>query len=278
LTEAMFLYFSAPILRRIKPVVLIPVHSHCYETWMECQHFSREVTGLSTIEIRKRNGTILLMIYDKSVLSSHLYNPKSSEILKQYGYPADCELEEALKILENHFLLPCFPHEIGIFLGYPPKDVQSFITNNGKNCMFCRHWKMEPDGDGNLIPGHTAPFTRVGNSEINIENLPLTLNNEFIGKWESNIPSAGVKLTFDYKTNGTFDYEMDGVSAEQGGIGTGCYVVYGDKQVSYLEFDGLASYEFEVSDNDNIINVTELLPNENGELISGNTAPFVRVK
>jgi hypothetical protein len=137
--------------------------------------------------------------------------------------------------------------------------------------------ELEPDGSGGFTPGNTAPFTRVPGSPVNRGNRPLTLSNPFLGKWRSDIPSAGTTLTFDYKTDGTFDYEMAGVPAEQGGRGRGCYIVYGDKQVSYLDFEGTALYTFEVVDN-NTINVTELEPNESGELVPGNTAPFTRVR
>jgi hypothetical protein len=136
--------------------------------------------------------------------------------------------------------------------------------------------ELEPNEAGELVPGNTAPFTRVQGSAVNRENMPLNLSNPFLGKWRSDIPSAGTTLTFDYKTDGTFDYEMADVPAEQGGKGRGCYIVYEDKQISYLDFEGIAVYTFKVVDT-NTINVTELEPNEAGELVSGNTAAFTRV-
>jgi hypothetical protein len=137
--------------------------------------------------------------------------------------------------------------------------------------------ELEPNANGELVPGNTAPFTRVEGSDVNTEDAPLVISNPFIGKWQSDIPSAGLTLIFDYKADGTFDYEMVGVPADQGGIGTGCYIVFGDHQVSYLEFEGVAAYTFEVADKDTI-NVTELEPDATGELVPGNTAPFTRVK
>ena len=35
-----------------------------------------------------------------------------------------------------------FPHEIGIFLGYPLEDVDGFITHQGENCKLCGCWKV----------------------------------------------------------------------------------------------------------------------------------------
>ena len=35
-----------------------------------------------------------------------------------------------------------FPHEIGLFLGYPVGDVAGFIRNRGKNCRCVGCWKV----------------------------------------------------------------------------------------------------------------------------------------
>jgi hypothetical protein len=104
------------------------------------------------------------------------------------------------------------------------------------------------------------------------------LSNPFLGKWQSDIPSAGTILTFDYKADGTFDYVMAGVPAEQGGIGTGGYLVKGDKLISFLSGDGgVSGYVFKVVDNDTI-DVTEIddVDETTGALTLGNTAPFTR--
>jgi hypothetical protein len=35
-----------------------------------------------------------------------------------------------------------FPHEVGILLGYPIKDVEAYIANNGENYLLCGFWKV----------------------------------------------------------------------------------------------------------------------------------------
>ena len=35
-----------------------------------------------------------------------------------------------------------FPHEIGLFLGYPLDDVIGFIRNEGRNCKYTGFWKV----------------------------------------------------------------------------------------------------------------------------------------
>ena len=38
-----------------------------------------------------------------------------------------------------------FPHEIGVFLGYPLQDVKGFIENNGRNSKYTGLWKVYGD-------------------------------------------------------------------------------------------------------------------------------------
>jgi hypothetical protein len=84
-------------------------------------------------------------------------------------------------------------------------------------------------------------------------------------------------LIFDYKTDGTFDYEIPGLPADQGGAGSGGYLVNGNVMVTYLESEGAAGYIFKVVNNDTI-DVTEIDEvKEDGEWVLGNTAPFTRV-
>ena len=36
---------------------------------------------------------------------------------------------------------PCFPHEIGVFLGYPLSDVIAFMRDGGRGCRCSGCWK-----------------------------------------------------------------------------------------------------------------------------------------
>lgn len=63
--------------------------------------------------------------------------------LLRYGYTADMDLAACLMRLQNRIAeKPEFPHEIGIFLGYPLEDVDGFITHQGENCKLCGCWKV----------------------------------------------------------------------------------------------------------------------------------------
>ena len=87
----------------------------------------------------------LVYAYRYSHLQRELAKPESMELLKVYGYQKS-DVESCIRHLKSrlhHY--SCFPHEIGMFLGYPPEDVRGFIENSGQNCKCCGLWKVYCD-------------------------------------------------------------------------------------------------------------------------------------
>lgn len=88
------------------------------------------------------SNAVLVYAYRRSHLERELQGEQAREILSRYGYPMG-DLEGSLAFLKKRLKgYTCFPHEIGIFLGYPPEDVKGFIENRGKNCQYCGLWKV----------------------------------------------------------------------------------------------------------------------------------------
>lgn len=56
--------------------------------------------------------------------------------------------EEYIEVLRSRMnSAPLFPHEIGVFLGYPLYDVIGFIKNEGKYACCCGYWKVYGEQD-----------------------------------------------------------------------------------------------------------------------------------
>ena len=88
------------------------------------------------------SNAVLVYAYRRSHLERELQGEQAREILSRYGYPMG-DLEGSIAFLKKRLKgYTCFPHEIGIFLGYPPEDVKGFIENRGKNCQYCGLWKV----------------------------------------------------------------------------------------------------------------------------------------
>ena len=68
------------------------------------------------------------------------------KLLLQDGYNIDSSLDEMIARLKERFFHKTeFPHEIGLFLGYPIEDVKGFRKFGGSGCKMCGYWKVYDD-------------------------------------------------------------------------------------------------------------------------------------
>jgi hypothetical protein len=88
----------------------------------------------------------LILIFDTARLDKTLNSHEISEFLNSVGYDKCLALREKLYILKSRFEYS-IPHEIGIFLGLPLKDVMGFmgLSNLQKSC--CKGWRIYGDTD-----------------------------------------------------------------------------------------------------------------------------------
>lgn len=96
--------------------------------------------------LKNKDNFYLIYVYRKSKLQEILRDKRVSDFLYQFGYDIDEDLNKIIDLLKYRISYQqCFPHEIGVFLGYPIDDVISFIENSGKNCLLCGIWKVYHD-------------------------------------------------------------------------------------------------------------------------------------
>lgn len=103
--------------------------------------------GLRLLPLRLEPSKALLYLFRTSSLSRDLAQEQAREILCRAGYEASgCRpcLRELTRRLRNG---DEFPHEIGLFLGYPPEDVQGFIHHRGREAKASGCWKVYGDKD-----------------------------------------------------------------------------------------------------------------------------------
>jgi hypothetical protein len=150
----MFRYAAAPVIHGCRPAALLTIGACCFDAWMESREALLDATGLGCETLLIGDGTFVLMPYRVAALARALTRPGAADILRGRGYfVPDAALgagadagELRARLTETH-LLPTltgryvsysaglgaeFPHEIGLFLGYPPEDVAAFIENDGK--------------------------------------------------------------------------------------------------------------------------------------------------
>ncbi|MBE5847825.1 MAG: DUF3793 family protein [Lachnospiraceae bacterium] len=148
MSEEMIIDLCAPTLAGIKTGNLFSVKIR------EGSDINREIRalnealrdkGIRVIPLKKTESLVLIYLYRPDCLRRDLDDPDVVNLLKEKGYVLD-GAEDPLVQLARHLREDKeFPHEIGVFLGYPPSDVASFMksSSEGVKCVGC--WKAYSD-------------------------------------------------------------------------------------------------------------------------------------
>ena len=101
--------------------------------------------GLRAIPVRNDEKRTLIYLYRPKLLEQDLKNPEAEKILAGRGYTCSNANICLLQLIRHLSAKGDFPHEIGLFLGYPAEDVKGFIShpNEGVKCVGC--WKVYTD-------------------------------------------------------------------------------------------------------------------------------------
>ena len=164
--EAKIVKHCAPVLTGIKPASMFscPLKSaQCcgnpactslklvdfFLAYGDCKNrLSRLGVEMTILDQRERSA--LVFVYRPSHLLRTINSKESAEFLKTLGYDAS-DVNKSLNILAQRIDVAnpssgrrrtcSFPHEIGVFLGYPVEDVIGFMENQGDNYLVCGCWK-----------------------------------------------------------------------------------------------------------------------------------------
>ena len=98
--------------------------------------------GLYCEVLRLRQTSALIYVYRHQQLEMDLSRLESQQLLLKVGY-SSVVLRPCLELLKERLCYQeTFPHEIGLFLGYPLGDVIGFVKNAGQNCKCVGCWKV----------------------------------------------------------------------------------------------------------------------------------------
>lgn len=101
--------------------------------------------GIRMIPVKIVKNRILVYMYRPERLAKDLQEPTAVKILKSKNYPVkDCN-RCVIELVRRLNMDDTFPHEIGLFLGYPSEDVEGFICNDAKNAKCVGTWKVYGD-------------------------------------------------------------------------------------------------------------------------------------
>ncbi len=136
-------YNCAPTLSGVKVGNLVAQKYNGEEElreFIEAQDSLLRSKGVHVIVLKLTAKTALIYVYRLKQLASLLSRSSVQNFLAKYGYK-DFSVNGCLNYLKSRLLLSNFPHEIGVFLGYPLDDIQCFIDKKGADCPCVGIWK-----------------------------------------------------------------------------------------------------------------------------------------
>lgn len=148
MSEEVIVKYCSPTLAGLKTGSLF---SCSYDDQNELLGFLRELNlslgskGIRFLPLRFKNKKALIYAFRPSRLFTELKNEEAEKLLSERGYHIDncgkCLARLRKRLGESRE----FPHEIGLFLGYPVEDVKGFIDNKAAcaKCSGC--WKVYGD-------------------------------------------------------------------------------------------------------------------------------------
>ena len=103
-------------------------------------------TNISLIILCTCKKRHLVMVYRAKELEEHLRSKEVSDYLREFGYRRDDFISNLIRLHQrmNGFYnkMKEFPHEVGVFLGYPICDINGFLENKGERYLHSGYWKI----------------------------------------------------------------------------------------------------------------------------------------
>lgn len=151
--EKALVYHCSPTLSGLKPANLLSLSKRDYPHLPElAEEYSLLLSskGIQLEIVCSCGQRWLLLVFRPQILAEQLADRRAFALLRQAGYPVLANRPLDLAALLSHLKKRLsqsegFPHEIGLFLGYPLEDVIGFCRHKGEGCKLCGYWKVYGD-------------------------------------------------------------------------------------------------------------------------------------
>lgn len=157
----------SPAIAGLKPANMFSVRLKCAEcsgdsacaslsfvaflSALACCRVKLEGEGLRLGVLAFREKSVLLLVYRSVLLAKALGEPRAAAFLASLGYEAH-DVPACVELLSRRVCRAdrlsgeertcAFPHEVGLFLGYPFEDVMGFIVNEGQGAVASGCWRV----------------------------------------------------------------------------------------------------------------------------------------
>lgn len=137
-----------PVILGTKPAEILsfPNNDKDFESNVsKLEKFFSVCKKIQLIKFKYNSNSIKILFYNPRTLENTLNDKRNIKILKDIGYPNIYNLNLYLEHIVNKMIKGNIPDEIGIFLGYPLKDVLGFIGHPSLKLTKVNGWRVYGD-------------------------------------------------------------------------------------------------------------------------------------
>ncbi len=148
MSDEMLVRYGSPTLAGLKTGNLFTAeYSNTQELSEQLRELNRQLVpkGLRLLPLRRSARRVLLYLYRPDRLEKDLSGREARELLREEGYRDRTAQQCLLELIRRLRGRKAFPHEIGLFLSYPPEDVRGFIRYGGSRSKLTGCWQVYGD-------------------------------------------------------------------------------------------------------------------------------------
>lgn len=137
-----------PVIMGVKPAEILSFpqgDKNKFENLNKIEEFFKYSSKINIEKFKSQNGCEKLFIYHKVSMKRVFENKNNRIFLKKLGYNMEKEDKEIIKELVLRMKSDVFPDEIGVFLGYPLKDVIGFFGHPYLPLTKIQGWRVYGD-------------------------------------------------------------------------------------------------------------------------------------
>ncbi len=138
----------APVIMGSKPaeIISLPVNDkELSDKLVKIETSIGKCPRLAFRIFKYKDTSIKVFFYNPAAANHHLSDCRNITFLRKLGYPAAYNLSEYIDFLVKKIEAGVIPDEIGVFLGYPLKDIIGFMGHPSLKLTKVNGWRVYGD-------------------------------------------------------------------------------------------------------------------------------------
>lgn len=142
-----YIYELGPVIMGNKPIHLFNISKNNENLRQYVDHMDENFSKCEFVDYKRidKENRIIIIFYNMEAIEELLKDKRNIKFLSSLGHDMSTTGEDYLNFFCDQLKNNKLPHEIGLFFGYPLKDVIGFMGHPCLTCTKVNGWKVFGD-------------------------------------------------------------------------------------------------------------------------------------